>query len=191
MRKKSKVLVVLLVLTFITFTSGLTYSFFHSNSTLKSNNNNIAKLIFNTELLDKIELPLVDLKPGFSEVYDFAITNSQDDKTSDVTLDYQLVIRTFQLVPLRIYLYKIEVEDEEEKEELIIDCNSSASRDNETNEVICNTEVMSLIHSNENQDKYKIKVEFPKEFNDEIYSNLVDYINIEAKSWQKVGSSEQ
>ena len=191
MRKKSKVLVVLLVLTFITFTSGLTYSFFHSNSTLNSNNNNIAKLIFNTELLDKIELPLVDLKPGFSEIYDFAITNSQDDKTSDVTLDYQLVIRTFQLVPLRIYLYKIEVEDEEEKEELIIDCNSSASRDNETNEVICNTEDMSLVHSNENQDKYKIKVEFPKEYNDEMYSNLVDYINIEAKSWQKVGSSEQ
>jgi hypothetical protein len=24
-----------------------------------------------------------------------------------------------------------------------------------------------------------------------MYSNLVDYINIEAKSWQKVGSSEQ
>ena len=191
MKSKSKVLVVLLVLTFITFTSGLTYSFFHSNSTLNSNNHNIAKLIFNTELLDKIELPLVDLKPGFSETYEFSITNSQDDKTSDVTLDYQLVIKTFQLVPLKIYLYKIELENEEEKEELIIDCNSSASRDKDTNEVICNTDVMSLVHSKENQDKYKIKVEFPKEYNDEIYSNLVDYINIEAKSWQKVGSSEQ
>jgi hypothetical protein len=49
---------------------------------------------------------------------------------------------------------------------------------------------MTLKHSETNLDNYKITVEFPSEYNDEIYANLVDYINIEAKSWQKIGVKE-
>jgi hypothetical protein len=34
-------------------------------------------------------------------------------------------------------------------------------------------------------DNYKLKVTFPSQYNGEVYSDLVDYINIEIKSWQK------
>ena len=38
----------------------------------------------------------------------------------------------------------------------------------------------------ESKNNYKLRISFPEEYNDEIYSNLVDYIDIEIKSWQKV-----
>lgn len=186
MRKQYRIIGVLLFLIAITFSSGLTYSFFHSQSTLNSNNTNIAKFVFNTEELDNIELPLVDLKPGFNSEFLFSIKNSLEESISDVTLEYQLIIKTFQLVPLKINLYKVE----DEESHLISTCDNTSSRDADTNEVICNTEVMTLKHSETNLDNYKITVEFPSEYNDEIYANLVDYINIEAKSWQKVGVKE-
>lgn len=186
MRRQYRILGFLLILIVITFSSGLTYSFFHSHSILNSNNTNIAKFVFNTEELDELELPLVDLKPGFNSEYLFSIKNSLDESISDVTLEYQLVIKTFQLVPLKINLYKIS----NEEEELITTCDNTTSRDSETNEVICNTEIMTLEHSQSNLDDYKISVEFPSEYNDEIYANLVDYINVEATSWQKIGVDE-
>jgi hypothetical protein len=40
-------------------------------------------------------------------------------------------------------------------------------------------------HSSERLDNYKLKVKFSNEYNDEVYSNLTDYINLEIKSWQK------
>lgn len=183
MKKQYRILGVILFLIVITFSSGLTYSFFHSQSALNSNDTNIAKFIFNTEEIDNIELPLVDLKPGFNTEYLFSIKNSLDEKISDVTLEYQLTIKTFQLVPLKINLYRII----DEESQLISTCDNTSSRDQETHEVICNTDILTLKHSESNLDNFKITVEFPSEYNDEIYANLVDYINIEAKSWQKIG----
>lgn len=186
MRKQYRILGVILFFIVITFSSGLTYSFFHSQSTLNSNNTNIAKFVFNTQELNNIELPLVDLKPGFNAEYLFSVKNSLEETISDVTLEYQLIVKTFQLVPLKINLYRII----DEEEELISTCDNTSSRDKDTKEVICNTEVLTLKHSETNLDNFKITVEFPSEYNDEKYANLVDYINIEAKSWQKIGVEE-
>ena len=36
-------------------------------------------------------------------------------------------------------------------------------------------------------DNYKLVIEFPEEFNDDSYTDLVDYIDIEIKSWQAIG----
>ena len=35
-------------------------------------------------------------------------------------------------------------------------------------------------------DNYKLKLEFPDTYSSEEYANLVDFIDIEIKSWQKV-----
>ena len=43
----------------------------------------------------------------------------------------------------------------------------------------------SIISIN-NTDDYVLKVTFDSNYSDEAYSNLIDYINIEIKSYQKV-----
>jgi len=46
--------------------------------------------------------------------------------------------------------------------------------------------ISTLADSEKQVDEYKLKITFPKEYNDVTYSNLVDYLNIEIDSWQKL-----
>ena len=49
MKTKYRILITLSVLIVITFSSGLTYSFFNSKTTMHANNKNIANFIFATK----------------------------------------------------------------------------------------------------------------------------------------------
>ena len=167
---KYKVLKILMIIALVVFGLGITYSIFNSN-TLVAGDQKIAKFIFNAEEVDKLSLPITDLKPGYTNDFDFSVSNSKDEKISDVTIEYQMTIKTFHLVPLNIELYKIDGE--------------TFSR-NEDNELVCNLPIEELDYLKESKNNYKLRISFPKEYNDEIYSNLVDYIDIEIKSWQKV-----
>jgi hypothetical protein len=142
----------------------------------------VAKFIFNTEVLNEIELPLVDLNPKESKEYLFAVSNNKSDSKSDVSIEYMMTLKTYHLVPLNIELYKIDGE----VEDLVLVCDETYTRNSE-NELVCNTPVEIMNHSSLELDNYKLKVEFTSGYDDEIYSNLVDYINIEIKSWQKIG----
>ena len=177
---KYKVLKILMIMALVVFGLGITYSIFNSN-TLAAGNQKIAKFIFNAEEVDKLSLPITDLKPGYTNDFDFSVSNSKDKKISDVTIEYQMTIKTFHLVPLNIELYKIDGETET----LLITCDETFSR-NEDNELLCNLPIEELDYLKESKNNYKLRITFPKEYNDEIYSNLVDYIDIEIKSWQKV-----
>ena len=100
---------------------------------------------------------------------------------SNVSVEYQMIIKTYHFVPLLIELYKLDGETEE----LILTCDETYTR-NLDNELICNSPIQEMSHSLEKLDNYKIKIEFPEEYNDAMYAGLVDYINIEIKSWQKM-----
>lgn len=178
---KYKILIVLIVLILLVFCFGITYSIFHSSTTLNSNDQNIAKFIFNTKSSDQIELPLSDLNPGDSNEYPFSVSNNYTGKISDVSVEYQMTIKTYHLVPLTIELYKMNGDNEE----LISTCDETHTR-NSQNELVCNTPIQEMGYSSEKLDDYKLKVSFPTEYSDEEYSGLVDYINIEIKSWQKI-----
>ena len=91
-----------------------------------------------------------------------------------------MIVKTYHLVPLTIELYKVE----ENGESLILTCDETYSR-NESNELICNSNVEELNYKEAKENNYKLKVTFPSEYSNKMYSNLVDYINIEIKSWQK------
>jgi hypothetical protein len=71
-------------------------------------------------------------------------------------------------------------------EELILTCDETNER-NAENELVCTTPIQKMGHSLEKLDNYKLKIMFPSEYNDETYSDLVDYINIDIKSWQITG----
>ena len=179
MRKKIYITIMLMVL--ITFFSGITYSFFHSNAFVKSSNQGIASFVFEADNVEEIDLELNDLVPGTKKEYLFSVTNTKNNVISDVTVEYQLIIKTYHFIPLTIDLYKIE----NEKEIFVGKCDESVSR-NSSNELVCNMPKELLNNSVEEQNNYKLKIEFPEKYNDISYSNLVDFINIEIESWQKI-----
>ena len=58
---------------------------------------------------------------------------------------------------------------------------------NTDNEVVCRSEIQTMEYKLNATDDYKLVVEFPEKFNDDTYMDLVDYIDIEIKSWQAIG----
>ena len=64
-------------------------------------------------------------------------------------------------------------------------CDENYTRD-ENKQLLCNSPVQEMGYSREETVNYKLKVIFPEEYNDEIYANLVDYVDVEIKSWQKI-----
>ncbi len=182
MRLKHKIFIILYVFLFLMFGISMTYSVFRSNSTLASGNQNIAKFVFNNEGLDELEIPLINLVPNAPQEYLFQISNNGDSNVSNVSIDYQLSIKTYHFIPLKIELYLIE----NGKDVLVLDCNEETYTRNENNELLCNTATRTLEHSTEVVDNYKLIVKFEDGYSNASYSNLVDYINIEINSWQKI-----
>lgn len=180
---KKKVVVIIILLTSIMFLTGITYSFFNSGALFSTSNQEIAKFVFNTEKLDKVSLPLDDLKPSEEKEYLFSVYNNKNGDVSRVTINYQLTIKTLHFIPLEINLYKIN----NNKEELILTCDETYSR-NTDNELVCNSEVQEMKYDVESNDEYKLKLNFIEGYDNEKYSDLVDYIDISIRSWQKIGS---
>ena len=177
---KYKLVIVLLLGILILMLSGVTYSVFTSGASLEVEDQDLAKFIFNTERLDKINLSLVDLKPGETVEYPFSVTNEDNGVVSNVTVLYELTLKTFHFMPLEINLYKINGEEES----LVMTCDESYSR-NANNELVCNTESFLMNHTKEVLDNYILKVTFPSTYSSTQYADLVDFIHLEITSSQK------
>ena len=80
-------------------------------------------------------------------------------------------------MPLLIELYK--------NNELVMTCDEEYSR-NSDNALVCNSDIWNLEHDSTKTDDFKIKISFPKEYNNLEYIDLVDYIDIDISSWQKL-----
>ena len=178
--KKTRLKIIVMLVSSIVLIcgSGITYSLFTSSSRLVANQK-IAQFVFNATKTDVIELPITNLNPGAKSEYKFQVTNNIDNKRRDVTIKYQMTIKTFHFMPLEINLYK------ENEETPLLTCEESSR--NTDNEVVCNTEVQTMDYKLNATDNYKLVIEFPEEYNDDSYTDLVDYIDIEIKSWQAIG----
>lgn len=180
MVKKYKILLVMFIMAMVLFSSGITYSIFTSSSNLNVDQD-IAAFIFETEKQDHLELNLTDLRPGVSKEYNFSIANNKANNISDVTIEYKIIIKTFHFMPLNIELYKVS----EENEELIMKCDESYTR-NANKHLVCNSDTQVMEFSEEMKDDYKLKVTFEEAYNNEMYADLVDFIDLEINSWQKM-----
>ncbi|MFA5602765.1 MAG: hypothetical protein WDA21_03400 [Bacilli bacterium] len=180
MKKKTKVLIILTAAIFFTSIFVMAYSHFNSQVSMNGEQN-IARFIFDAESLDEIQLPLVDLNPGDTKEYLFSVTNNKLGFVSNVTIAYQMIIKTYHLIPLTIELYALDGE----LEELLITCDENFER-NEQNEILCELPTIEMKYEEEELDNYKLKVEFQDDYDDAIYADLVDFIKIELKSWQKL-----
>lgn len=159
---------------------GVTYSFFVSDTNFFANQD-IAKFVFNAEETSTISVPITDLNPGDSASYSFEVTNNVDDIVSQVTINYQCVVKTYHLMPLEIKLFKTG-----SVEELILTCDETFNRD-ENNQLVCNSLVQEMPYDSKVADTYRLDISFPEEFNSENFSELVDYIDIDIRSWQDLG----
>lgn len=179
---KKKVMLIIILGVLITFLSGITYSLFTSKATMISTNQGIASFIFEANNLDHIDLDLNGLVPGDNKEYLFSVTNTNEkQKTSEVTVEYKLIIKTYHFMPLTISLYQVG----EEEGTLVGTCDETEGR-NANKELVCAMPLGTLKNGIEEIDNYKLVVTFPSEYNDVSYSNLVDYMSIEIESWQKI-----
>lgn len=179
---KKKMLLSFIILLLTVFTTGITYSVFTSNILLNSNQK-IAKFVFNTEMLDSLSLPLSGLTPGEEMEYSFEVSNNSKGIKSNITLNYNMIIKTYHFIPTTIKLYRVI----DGSEELFMTCDESYTR-NDVNELVCNTSTLEMKYSSNEIHEYKLKVSFDSNYSSIEYTDLIDYINIEINSWQKIGS---
>lgn len=181
--KKKKKIIILSVLVLLVLTAGITYSVFYSSANITIPDQNIAKFIFDSKPSNNIEIVLNDLKPGTNEDIKFTVVNNDEEGVSQVNIEYEITLKTYHFIPLELKLYKIV----NEEEVFISQCNETYSR-NEKNELVCNSPVQLMELEVNTQDNYKLKINYPKVYNDITYSELTDFINLEIKSWQKLES---
>lgn len=179
--KKKKILLILLGLIVLVCGSFATYSLFTSNASSQIEDQKIAQFVFDTKKTNSIDLAISDLVPGDQQEYTFSVSNQDAQFISHVTLNYQIIFETFHLMPLDIVLLKQEGEDWKE----VFTCNESFSR-NEENTLVCTSPIQEMEYSKATLEQYKIRVLFPKEYNGVEYSDLVDYLTVHIKSWQKM-----
>lgn len=174
---KYRVLIIVILFSLITCFSTITYSLFTSGTSFSIKNMEIAEFIFETKRTNHIELDFMDLKPGDTNEYYFEVTNTKDNAITNVTTEYQITIKTFHFMPLLIELYK--------DNQIVMSCSEDYSR-NEDNALVCNSDIWEMNHNSSETEKFMLKVSFPKEYNSYDYTDLVDYIDIDISSWQKI-----
>jgi len=178
---KSEKLIILGILIVLTLGVGIAYSIFLTTGDFSTTDQGIAKFIFNADEVDAISVPLYNLIPGDTKNYLFSISNSNDSFISEVTVEYQIIVKTYHFIPLNINLYEVgEVSDT-----LIMECDESYTRST-TNILICNAPLGQMSHDDEYTNEYRLEIVFPNQYNDYSYSGLIDFIDLEIKSWQKV-----
>lgn len=141
-------------------------------------NISLASFILDVDKKNQINIPISNIKPGDDLEYNFSVSNNSNSKKSDVTIKYNILIKTMHFIPLDIKLYN-------EDDELILTCDEKSQR-NEFNELECTTEDIIMSYKNNETDEYTIKISFEDEYNSIEYSSLVDYINLEINSSQKI-----
>lgn len=181
---KRRIITIIFLFILIIMGLGVTFSAFSSENTLLVNQE-IAAFIFEAKQTDQISLSLGNLKPGDNSNYKFSVSNSKEVEdgidVSGVKISYQITLKTYHFIPLDIKLYK------GESEEPLLVCDETYSR-NDSKEIVCTSSIQEMDYANGVTDEYNLNVNFDSKYGLE-YSDLVDFIDIEIKSWQKVGDN--
>ena len=156
---------------------GITYSMYTSEARIKSDIS-LATFVFDTDRKELINIPISNIKPGDNLKYEFAISNNSNTEKSDVTIKYNIKIKTMHFMPLEISIYDID-------DNLVMACDETNER-NSLNELECISEDIIMPYMENVKDEYYLKLVFPLEYSDIEYSSLVDYINLEIDSSQKI-----
>lgn len=172
-----KIIIIIVLIVLISAGIGITYSAYKVEANAKTNVVSLATFVFEKDTKDLINIPISNIAPGDELEYKFSVSNTSKDKKSDVTIKYNIVLKTMHFIPLDIELY-------DKDNNLVLTCNEKVKR-NKLNELECKTEDVIMPYIENVIDEYKLKLKFSNEYNDIEYSSLVDYINLEINSSQK------
>lgn len=176
---KNRLTIIVALFIIFLFVAIATYSFFNDKNEVFADQK-IAQFVVESKMTNHIDINLFDFKPGDSEEYLFSISNTDSTVKSDVTINYEILLSTYHFMPLELKLYKVGTTDE-----LVLNCDETFSRD-ENHVLTCNAPIQEMVHSNDSLDNYKLVVSFPAQYNSYEYADLVDFISVNIKSWQKI-----
>lgn len=179
---KKKIILILLLVYILIFGISTTYSMYIDRTTAKIENLEFAKIIFNSEELNELSLPINNLIPGNGIDYNFQISNNKNGITSEINIGYYITLETYHILPTTIKLYNTNT-----TEELILDCNETSFTRNNENKLVCKTSNFNLNYQTSNQHSYKLNIYFNQtdvEGNtwSKDYSDLIDFIDIKINS---------
>lgn len=162
------------------------YSAYRSNIKGELSQIQLAKFVFEKQRTNEINLSIDDLIPGDNIIYDFSVANNRNDIVTDVTINYEIEIETLHLIPLTIYLYKME----NNEKNLILTCDE-ASQNLQSGKIKCTTDTIQLDYKEKVNNSYKMEIVYPEFDNDGNtwsydYSNKYDYISVKLNSYQSV-----
>ena len=156
--------------------TGITYSLY-TNMIKKEIPISLASFSVGVEKKETLDINLSDLEPGSVNHYDFSILNNIDENMSDVSISYNIILKTGNYMPLDIKLY-------DSSNNVLFDSKDGIR--NEDNELVLKTKDIIMPYSKSVKNDYSLEVVFPEEYSGEEYSGLVDYINLTIEASQKI-----
>ena len=172
---KKRILIIIVMFMLISV-SGITYSLY-TNMTKKEIPISLASFSVGIERKESLDINLSDLEPGSINLYDFSVLNNTDESMSDVSISYNIILKTGNYIPLDIKLY-------DSSDNVLFD-SKDGTRNND-NELILKTDDIIMPYSKSVKNDYTLEVVFPEEYSGEEYSGLVDYINLTIEASQKI-----
>lgn len=153
--------------------TGITYSLY-TNMIKKEVPISLASFSVGVERKTTLDIDLSDLEPGSINRYDFSVLNNIDESMSDVSISYNIVLKTGNYIPLEIKLY-------DSSDNVLLDSENGTITDDA---LVLKTEDIVMPYSKSVKNDYSLEVVFPEEYSGEEYSGLVDYINLTIEAGQ-------
>ena len=174
----NRITITLLIIFILLVILKSTYASFETNSSGNALSK-VAFYILNTKT-ETENLKISNIKPdGKDNNYLITVSNFNDTKISDVDLEYSLEIRTTTNIPVTYKLY----------------LNDSSDNIMSTKELVKDTDntyfykyksiLQSFTHQVKKTDTYKLVINFPSNYNDEVYQSMIDDVEISVNARQK------
>lgn len=169
-RKKSILILILLLLAIITSYIFITYSKYATEQT-NSDIAYVAQFVFTETMSENLNVKLENMKPGDIQNYHFTVSNTRNTKISDVGMNYEITLQSSSNLPLTIYLYK----NDDNTTNLF-----SETAESTVQQKVLKTQKQSFIAGEEKTDTYTLKIEWQntEENKNEKYVDEIDYMDI-------------
>ncbi len=127
-------------------------------------------------------ITLDEMKPGDEKSYTFTVSNTDGTNRSEVTLDYEVLIRTTTNLPLEYELYEVVSGSDTDA---VLSSNIVADDDGTYFKEI-KTSSETFDYSSDQTKLYKLKVKYPAAQKDHKYQGFCESIEINILSKQKI-----
>lgn len=179
--KKNLILIILIICItfFLVLFFNKTYARYINEATVEGKVGVALPVLRNN--INSISVPLNDIDPGETKTYNFYVSNFNLDNNdnitniSEVTLEYYIFIERSTNLPVNIKLTELGDTN-----------NILTSTRVEDKNTILTTDRYTLTHGSAELKNYVLTIDWPQTYNDENYSNLIEYLIVNIYAEQKI-----